>query len=121
MNEVSLLNAGRGTFAFLQGDMSLGRHLCNWNSCRRLDFAPEHAGCGHLLKHLVSRRQYCIKNTGPSVSCSCSLEKDPDLRGSRGLEGCKVIYSVAPAMGHNQVYLFELLALICTILLKVPF
>jgi hypothetical protein len=51
------------------------------------------------------RRQFCTKRSGFSISCSYSLDKDPLIEK---LTDARVIYSVAPAMGHNQVSSAEL-------------
>lgn len=45
------------------------------------------------------RRQFCTKRSGFSISCSYSLDNDPLIEK---LTDARVIYSVAPAMGHNQ-------------------
>uniref|UniRef100_A0A6N2KWP6 Uncharacterized protein n=1 Tax=Salix viminalis TaxID=40686 RepID=A0A6N2KWP6_SALVM len=62
---------------------------------------PYFAGCRYFQRRSILRRQFCTKLSGFSISCSYSLDKDPNLLIEK-LTGARVIYSVAPAMGHNQ-------------------
>ncbi|KAL2906795.1 Histone deacetylase 14 [Bienertia sinuspersici] len=47
------------------------------------------------LKNLMSGRK-------SSISCSNNLEKEPSFSSDINLANAKVIYSVAPASGHNK-------------------
>ncbi|KAG6773453.1 hypothetical protein POTOM_020731 [Populus tomentosa] len=60
---------------------------------------PYFAGCRYFQRRSILRRQFCTKRSGFSISCSYSLDKDPLIEK---LTDARVIYSVAPAMGHNQ-------------------
>ncbi|XP_011031171.1 PREDICTED: histone deacetylase 14 isoform X2 [Populus euphratica] len=60
---------------------------------------PYLAGCRYFQRRSILRRQFCTKRSGFCISCSYSLDKDPLIEK---LTDARVIYSVAPAMGHNQ-------------------
>ncbi|KAK9291331.1 hypothetical protein L1049_019276 [Liquidambar formosana] len=51
---------------------------------------------------MILRKRYSSKVSGASISCSNDAEKDPHSLSNRQLTDAKVIYCVAPAMGHNQ-------------------
>ncbi|PSS26619.1 Histone deacetylase, partial [Actinidia chinensis var. chinensis] len=55
-----------------------------------------------ILEHIRSRRRYSSNTYGASISCSTGAVKDFSLPSDTQLADAKVIYSVAPAMGHNQ-------------------
>ncbi|XP_044469369.1 histone deacetylase 14-like [Mangifera indica] len=73
-------------------------HVCKRKSCNQsgIDFTfLRHRRSG---KHSALKRKYLTKSNGGSVSCSFIERNTQDVR----LSDARVIYSVAPAMGHNQ-------------------
>ncbi|XP_057541894.1 histone deacetylase 14, chloroplastic isoform X1 [Amaranthus tricolor] len=75
--------------------LPLSEHsLCTWTNPLKLRFFIGHARNSFLKNH-ISRRN-C------SISCSTNLEMEPYFSSDVQLTNAKVIYSVAPAKGHNQ-------------------
>lgn len=81
------------------------QNLLSWNKYKRLDFSTDFVKGRRLQKHEVSWRVLCTKRIGASISCSHSFHEGINLPSIQELTDARVIYSVAPAMGHNQVHL----------------
>lgn len=81
------------------------QNLLSWNKYKRLDFSTDFVKGRRLQKHAVSWRELCTKRIGASISCSHSFHEGINLPSIQELTDARVIYSVAPAMGHNQVHL----------------
>ena len=78
-------------------------HIHKWKNHPRFgSYAKLDSRC--ILEHIRSRRRYSSNTYGASISCSTGAAKDFYLPSDTQLADAKVIYSVAPAMGHNQVY-----------------
>ncbi|KAK6259141.1 hypothetical protein SCA6_013615 [Theobroma cacao] len=60
------------------------------------------AGHGRFWKHSISGRKCFSKNIKTLVSCSYSTEENDTLPSVKQLCNAKVIYAVAPALGHNK-------------------
>ncbi|EEF46048.1 Histone deacetylase, putative [Ricinus communis] len=58
--------------------------------------------CRHFSQHVMSSRDHCNRSIRACICCSNSFEKDPNLPSIQQLTDARIIYSVAPAMGHNQ-------------------
>ncbi|KAG8643009.1 histone deacetylase 14 isoform X2 [Manihot esculenta] len=78
------------------------QNLLSWNKYKRLDFSTDFVKGRRLQKHEVSWRVLCTKRIGASISCSHSFHEGINLPSIQELTDARVIYSVAPAMGHNQ-------------------
>jgi hypothetical protein len=65
--------------------------------------------CGDqfFLKNWTRGRRYFSRSIGTSISCSNGIGNDPYIPSNEKVTNAKLIYAVAPAMGHNQVYLAE--------------
>lgn len=77
----------------------MSHHVCKWKSHNQFNLDTKLLGHRHLWKHSTVQRKTLIKNKGGFI-CSYTAEKDLNLQ----LSNARVIYSVAPALGHNQVY-----------------
>lgn len=85
-----------------------GPSLCTWRAPLKLGFFIGHARHSYL-SNLIPRRK-------SSVFCSTNVEKEPSMDSDIQLANAKVIYSVAPAAGHNQVFFifyYVLIVLLC--------
>ncbi|KAJ9177825.1 hypothetical protein P3X46_012996 [Hevea brasiliensis] len=78
------------------------QNLLKWKKYKRLDFGTVFVKGRRLEKHAVSWREHCTERIGASISCSHSFNKDTNLPSIQELTNARVIYSVAPALGHNQ-------------------
>ncbi|KAH7566091.1 hypothetical protein JRO89_XS08G0083000 [Xanthoceras sorbifolium] len=79
--------------------LSLMRHnVYKWKKHDWLDLNPKFLGRRRFLKHPTSRRKNFSKSSRGSLLCSYSGHKIQNLQ----LSDARVIFSVAPAMGHNQ-------------------
>ncbi|KAL7255231.1 hypothetical protein ACSBR1_009402 [Camellia fascicularis] len=76
-------------------------HIRKWKNHPRFGSDAKIMGHGCILKHMRPRR-YSSKNFGASISCSTGVKEDSFVPPPTQLADAKVIYSVAPAMGHNQ-------------------
>ncbi|RVW86898.1 hypothetical protein CK203_036059 [Vitis vinifera] len=72
-------------------------NVCKLKNHGRFGSDTKFSGDGYFRKHLKSGRRYFSKSRGPFVSCSL-------VPSTSELSDARVIYCVAPAMGHNQVY-----------------
>ncbi|XP_020534435.1 histone deacetylase 14 isoform X2 [Jatropha curcas] len=90
------LQTFRPLFSAIQSDP------CKWKNCQRIDVSTEFVRHRHFQKQAIVWRKHCSKSIGASISCSYSFEKDPNLPSIQKLTDARVMYSVAPAMGHNQ-------------------
>ncbi|KAA8547025.1 hypothetical protein F0562_003454 [Nyssa sinensis] len=61
-----------------------------------------YTGSRCFRKHVRSGRRYSSKSIGTFISCSNGAGKSPYVPSGTQLNEAKVIYCVAPAMGHNQ-------------------
>ncbi|GAV73035.1 Hist_deacetyl domain-containing protein [Cephalotus follicularis] len=86
------------------GDVLFWAQQCvrKWKNHNRFNFDTKYVGniCSH--KHLMWGRKHVAKTIVVSVSCQYSVGKDPYLPCNQGLTDARVVYSLAPAMGHNQ-------------------
>ena len=79
-------------------------HLYKWKSHIRIDMDGKFAGGQFSPKKLRGGRR-CFSRSigGASISCSNSMGKDPYVPSNEKITNARLIYAVAPAMGHNQV------------------
>ncbi|CBI37522.3 hypothetical protein VitviT2T_005957 [Vitis vinifera] len=70
-------------------------NVCKLKNHGRFGSDTKFSGDGYFRKHLKSGRRYFSKSRGPFVSCSL-------VPSTSELSDARVIYCVAPAMGHNQ-------------------
>ncbi|XVF58803.1 hypothetical protein PTKIN_Ptkin07bG0095500 [Pterospermum kingtungense] len=86
-----------GTVMFL-----VRNHVLKWKNHNR--FTPNTTPWGHgrFCKRLISGKKCFSKNIKTSVACSYSTEKDDTLPSIKQLTDARVIYAVAPALGHNK-------------------
>ncbi|KAL5752170.1 hypothetical protein ACOSP7_022346 [Xanthoceras sorbifolium] len=88
-----------GSQCFSGNVLSLMRHnVYKWKKHDWLDLNPKFLGRRRFLKHPTSRRKNFSKSSRGSLLCSYSGHKIQNLQ----LSDARVIFSVAPAMGHNQ-------------------
>ncbi|KAK1588129.1 hypothetical protein Q3G72_020119 [Acer saccharum] len=79
--------------------LSLMRHhVYKWKSHNWFDLNPNFLGGSRFLKHPISRKKDLSKSNGGSLVCSYNVQKNQNLQ----LNDARVIFSVAPAMGHNK-------------------
>lgn len=83
------------------------RRLHKWKTHDRIDMDGKFFGDQFFLKNLTRGKRCFSRSTGASISCSNSIGKDPYIPTNENVTNAKLIYAVAPAMGHNQVYLVE--------------
>ncbi|XP_050257242.1 histone deacetylase 14, chloroplastic-like isoform X1 [Quercus robur] len=78
-------------------------HLYKWKSHIRIDMDGKFAGGQFSPKKLRGGRR-CFSRSigGASISCSNSMGKDPYVPSNEKITNARLIYAVAPAMGHNQ-------------------
>ena len=79
------------------------RHLCNWKNHIRFGLDAKHFRNSFVNKNLRSGIRVFVKRNDISISCSASNGKELFIHGNEKLKDARVIYAVAPAMGHNQV------------------
>lgn len=77
-------------------------HIRKWQNNPRFGSGAQIVGHGRILKHMRSSKRYSSKSFGAHICCSTGVEKDFILPPITQLAETKVIYSVAPAMGHNK-------------------
>lgn len=80
------------------------KHFCSWKSHERFDLDAIFARDGVLYKSLGRGRRCFSKNTEASSSYANGTGENPYVPVNTKLSDARVIYAVAPAMGHNQVY-----------------
>lgn len=94
------------SFTFVVGNLLFlaCRNLCKWKNHDRfgsdLRFVRNNSS---LQKNIKSRKRYSSKINSASISCSNNVGNDSNGFSTAQLNEAKVIYCVAPAMGHNQV------------------
>nr|XP_023899914.1 histone deacetylase 14-like [Quercus suber] len=78
-------------------------HLYKWKSPIRIDVDGKFVGGQFSPKKLRSGRR-CFSRSigGASISCSNSMGKDLYVPSNEKITNARLIYAVAPAMGHNQ-------------------
>ncbi|XP_022774749.1 histone deacetylase 14-like isoform X2 [Durio zibethinus] len=86
-----------GTVMFL-----VRNHELKWKNHNRFSLNTKLLGDGHFCKHSISGRKCFSKNIRSSVSCSYSTEKNDTLPSVKQLSDARVIYAVAPALGHTK-------------------
>lgn len=79
------------------------QHLCKWKSHTWVHFDTRFLENRFLNKNLRSVRACISKRI--DVCCSNATGNDPCVTTEENLTDARVIYAVAPAMGHNQVRL----------------
>ncbi|GLT25112.1 hypothetical protein SLA2020_002640 [Shorea laevis] len=77
-------------------------HVCKWRNYNRFGLETRSMSGAHFQKHLLSTKKSFRKNIGACVYCLYGMEKDPALPPKQHLIDARVIYSLAPALGHNQ-------------------
>ncbi|XP_062148521.1 histone deacetylase 14, chloroplastic isoform X2 [Alnus glutinosa] len=86
-----------------EGNMFLmWHHLHKWKTHDRIDMYGKFCGDQFFLKNLTRGRRYFSRSIGTSISCSNGIGKDPYIPSNEKVTNAKLIYAVAPAMGHNQ-------------------
>lgn len=80
------------------------RHLYKWKSLDRIDMDGKFFGDQFFLKNLIRGRRHFSRSIGASISCSNGIGNDLYIPSNKEVTNAKLIYAVAPAMGHNQVY-----------------
>lgn len=86
-----------GTLMFL-----VRNHVVKWKNHNRFTFDTTPSGHGRFCKHSISGKKCFLKNIKTSVACSYSSEKNDTLPSVKELTDARVIYAVAPALGHNK-------------------
>lgn len=79
--------------------MLVQSHVSKW--MKHLTLGSDR-GRGFFHNYVRSSKQYSSKSNGASISCSHGTDTYLFVPLSTIVDA-KVIYSVAPAMGHNQV------------------
>ncbi|XP_050141746.1 histone deacetylase 14, chloroplastic isoform X4 [Malus sylvestris] len=77
------------------------KHLCKWKSHSRFDLDAKFVRDRILNKSWRRRRCFSEKAETP-ISCSNGTGEDPFIPVNKKLSDARVIYAVAPAMGHNK-------------------
>lgn len=90
------------------------RGLCKWKNHTRFNFDVGSLRSTFFHKNLRSGSRCFATRRDLSISCSAGNDKDSYEPADEKLTNAKVIYAVAPAMGHNQVQLDLLLIFITT-------
>ena len=85
------------------------QRFCSWKNHERFDLDAIFARDGVLYKSLGRGRRCFPKDTEASSSYSNGTGENPYVPVNTKLSDARVIYAVAPAMGHNQVYSASLL------------
>lgn len=80
------------------------QHLCKWKNHSRFDLEAKFVRNRILNKSLRSGRRCLSEKTEASISCSTGTGVDPLIPVNKKLSDARIIYAVAPAMGHNQVH-----------------
>lgn len=75
----------------------MSHHVRQWKSHNQFNFDTKLLGHRHIWKYSSLQRKNLIKNKRGFI-CSYTAEKDLNLQ----LSDARVIYGVAPALGHNQ-------------------
>lgn len=86
------------------------RRLCGWKKIHTrfgLDVGPLRSTSYH--KNLRNGSGCFSKRRDITISCSAGVDKDSYVPSNEKLTDARVIYAVAPAMGHNRVQLDFLL------------
>lgn len=78
------------------------RHLYKWKSLDRIDMDGKFFGDQFFLKNLIRGRRHFSRSIGASISCSNGIGNDLYIPSNKEVTNAKLIYAVAPAMGHNQ-------------------
>ncbi|KAK9950124.1 hypothetical protein M0R45_005626 [Rubus argutus] len=78
------------------------KRFCSWKSHERFDLDGIFARDGVLYKSLGRGRRCFSKNTEASSSYANGTGENPYVPLNTKLSDARVIYAVAPAMGHNQ-------------------
>ncbi|KAJ0040981.1 hypothetical protein Pint_27371 [Pistacia integerrima] len=73
-------------------------HVCKWRSHNQFGMDLTFLRDRRFGKHPTCGRKYLTKSNEGSVSCSLNEGNNQDFK----LSDARVIYSVAPAMGHNR-------------------
>ncbi|KAF3440608.1 hypothetical protein FNV43_RR18892 [Rhamnella rubrinervis] len=75
--------------------------LCKWNHTR-VSLDGKFLSNENFQKTLRRGRRCFLTKIDASISSSNDMGKDPDVPAEDKLVGSRLIYAVAPAMGHNQ-------------------
>lgn len=75
----------------------MSHHVRQWKTQNQFNFDTKLLGHRHLWKYSSLQRKNLIKNKRGFI-CSYTAEKELNLQ----LSDARVIYGVAPALGHNQ-------------------
>lgn len=78
--------------------------MCKWKNHSRFDLEAKFVRNKILNKSLRRGRRCLSEKTEASISCSTGTGEDPLIPVNKKLSDARVIYAVAPAMGHNQVH-----------------
>ncbi|PQP91789.1 histone deacetylase 14 isoform X1 [Prunus yedoensis var. nudiflora] len=78
------------------------QHLCKWKNHSRFDLEAKFVRNRILNKSLRRGRRCLSEKREASISCSTGTGEDPLIPVNKKLSDARVIYAVAPAMGHNQ-------------------
>ncbi|KAG6660659.1 hypothetical protein CIPAW_03G120300 [Carya illinoinensis] len=93
---------GAGQRTVGSGNMFLVRHhLYKWKSHFRIDADGKFVEDQFFPKNLRSGRRF-LRSIGASITCSNGIGKDPYIPSNEKISDARLIYAVAPAMGHNQ-------------------
>lgn len=79
-------------------------HLYKWKSHYRIDADGKFLEHQFFPKNLRRERRFYARSIGASITCSNDIGKDPYVLSNVKISDARLIYAVAPAMGHNQVY-----------------
>ncbi|KAF5480579.1 hypothetical protein F2P56_001318 [Juglans regia] len=96
------VNAQDQGIVHVPGNMFLVRHhLYKWKSHFRIDADGKFVEDQFFPKNLRSGRRF-LRSIGASITCSNGIGKDPYILSNEKISDARLIYAVAPAMGHNQ-------------------
>ncbi|KAJ7945227.1 Histone deacetylase [Quillaja saponaria] len=80
----------------------VGQHLSKWKTNNRTELQTRFFGNRFFHKNLRRGRRCFSKSIRTCFSCTNGIRNDSYIPSYEKLTEARVIYSVAPAMGHNQ-------------------
>lgn len=82
----------------------LDHHLRKWKTYHGRGLDMRFVVNRSFWENLKGNKRYFSKRVGAPICCSTANRSDSFLPSNEQLSDARLIYSVAPAMGHNQVY-----------------
>ncbi|KAI4317091.1 hypothetical protein L6164_024997 [Bauhinia variegata] len=88
----------------LSGDVFflVGHHLGKWKTGNRFDSGVVFFGNRLFRKNQRVGKRYLSKCRGAPITCLTGIKNLSSVSSNEQLSDARLIYSVAPAMGHNQ-------------------